>query len=690
MIAALTVGGGVRPGLVLPDWVPDLPSVPWPEAPSVPGLVPSQYLVLIPLVAALLAFVVTRRSRAVAWVTIPAWLVTAGLAAYVAYDRAVSPLPPGSVATRDGTIPPPALGDLDLPLHLSLDRVGVLLAAVVALVTLCVQVYARWFLWFDPRYRQFAATTSLLGAAMLLLVVSGDLLLILVGWQIMGWCAYLLIGHVSTREGANRAATKTFVVSRLADLGFVIGVLVLVVGAGSSDLARVLDYWSGPGAGSTALTVALIGLVVGVAGASAQVPFQDWLPDSTAAPTPAAALIHAATMVVAGTVVLIRVLPLLATDDVARTVLALLAAVSVLLGALLAFAQPDLKRMLAWSTVSQTGLLLGGVALQTPALAQTPDAVLAHLGAHGLFRALLFLALGWLSVLTGGTLVRNVVGGARLFSSVRRPLALGLLSLAGVPPLVGFISREALLQEARDGLAGSGGFAVAIVLGAIGASIPLTAAYCMRAWLIVRHGRSASDPGEEARPQRRGGPIIDDFFDEPEVVVEAQGLEEAEAAIASSARLSIFVLGVLTVLGGLLLLTPLLEVPFDPIAEWPAMALSLGLVIAAALAVWGASRGVRVRDAALRLPRGLARSAERGLDVDSLYTGAVTRPVGAAARGVVWAERDVIDAYVRSTATLTRLAGLAAEAARTTRSASALLVLAGGAVLLVVVGVVLW
>ena len=276
---------------------------------------------------------------------------------YVAVLALIQWVAPSRTADIDtiGRLP---LGDLSVPLHLLSDRVSGLVSFVVALVVLGIQVFTAWYLRDDPRYGQFAATVSLFAAGMLLLVQSGDLVLMLVGWEVMGWCSWLLIGHDSERPAARRAAYKAFLVTRVADIGMVVGIIALSVRARSTDLMAVLTA-TGDG---TLLTVGLVGVVIGVAGKSGLVPFHDWLPDAMEGPTPASALIHAATMVAAGTYVIARLFPLYAEHDGARTLLAVLAAVTMVYAALLALAQTDLKRMLAYSTLSQVAIMLSALA----------------------------------------------------------------------------------------------------------------------------------------------------------------------------------------------------------------------------------------------------------------------------------------------------------------------------------------
>jgi NADH-quinone oxidoreductase subunit L len=221
------------------------------------------------------------------------------------------------------------LGQLQMPLHLLLDDLSAIVVVAVAIVGLAIQLFTKWYLHDDDRYGAFTASVSLFLAGMFLVVLSGDLILTLVGWEVMGWCSYLLIGHNSRKESARRAATKAFLVTRTADLAFVIGLIILAAGAGTTSIPAIMATWSAM-PDKTVLTVALICLLSGIAGKSAMFPFQDWLPDAMEGPTPASALIHAATMVAAGTFVLARLFPIFVLSDSARLVLAVITAVTMI------------------------------------------------------------------------------------------------------------------------------------------------------------------------------------------------------------------------------------------------------------------------------------------------------------------------------------------------------------------------
>ncbi|MFG3681397.1 NADH-quinone oxidoreductase subunit L [Micromonospora chalcea] len=339
------------------------------------------------------------------------------------------------------------LGGLRVTLGLRLDGVAVLVATAVAVVALAVQVYSIGYLRRGPhddmdvdhRYPPYAAQLSLFTAAMLTVVVSGDLIMLLVGWEVMGICSYLLIAHDRRLPEAPGAAVKAFLVTRVGDVGFLLGIALLGVGAGSFRIADVLAHDYGAGT----LTAACLLLLAGVAGKSAQFPLHTWLPDAMAGPTPVSALIHAATMVAAGVYAVARLFPLFERAPAALAVLGVMAAITMLLGAFAATAQDDIKRVLAWSTVSQIGYMTGALAVGAPA------AALFHLLTHAAFKALLFLAAGAVIHAVGTTLMSRM-GGLRTSMPVTFwCMVVGLGALAGVPPLSGFWSKDGVLAAAE-------------------------------------------------------------------------------------------------------------------------------------------------------------------------------------------------------------------------------------------------
>jgi NADH-quinone oxidoreductase subunit L len=347
-------------------------------------------------------------------------------------------------------------GDVTVTLGFRLDPAAALVAVAVTAVALAVQVYSVAYLDragtadegdVDHRYAPYAAQVSLFTAAMLLVVVSGDLIMLLVGWEVMGICSYLLIAHDRRLPEAPAAAMKAFLVTRVGDVGFLLGIAVLGIGAGSFRIADVLghDYPAGT------LTAACLLLLAGVAGKSAQFPLHTWLPDAMAGPTPISALIHAATMVAAGIYAVTRLYPLFERAPAALAVLGVMAAVTLLLGAFAATAQDDIKRVLAWSTVSQIGYMAGALAVGSP------SAALFHLLSHAAFKALLFLAAGCVIHAVGSTLMSAMGGLRRAMPVTFWCTVIGLGALAGVPPLAGFWSKDGILVVAEQAARHGGG-----------------------------------------------------------------------------------------------------------------------------------------------------------------------------------------------------------------------------------------
>ena len=255
----------------------------------------------------------------------------------------------------------------------------------------------------DPaptRYPAYAATVSLFTAAMLLVVQADDLFLVLVGWEVMGLCSYLLVGHHSERPAARRAAVQAFLVTRVGDVAFVLGIVVLYAATGTSRIGGVIARVDEMGT-ATATLAALL-LIVGVMGKSAQFPLHGWLPDAMEGPTPVSALIHAATMVAAGVVVLARLQALLEAAPIALAALAVVTTMTMVGAAVAALVADDIKRVLAWSTISQVAIMLGALSLGSDA---GRASAMAHLLSHAAFKSLLFLAAGVLAHHAGTTLL---------------------------------------------------------------------------------------------------------------------------------------------------------------------------------------------------------------------------------------------------------------------------------------------
>ena len=378
----------------------------------------------------------------------------------------------GSPATvHESVVAWTPIGGRMLHVGTRVDGLVAVVAVMVCVVALLVQVYSTAYMAGDPRYSVYAAEVSLFTAAMLLVVVASNLFELLVGWELMGLCSYLLIGHYWQSEGARAAAVKAFVTTRFGDAAFVVGIIVLGLHAGSFDISRVV---SAPGPHGTTLAAAALLLLGGVVGKSAQFPLHVWLPDAMAGPTPISALIHAATMVAAGIFVVALLYPVFLAAPVSLTVLGIIACITMLGAALVALAEDDLKRVLAWSTVSQLAYMAAGLAVRGW------TASVYHLLTHAAFKALLFLAAG--SVLrTVGTNLMSQMGGLRRAMPVTFVTGvIGAAALAGLPLFAGGFSKDGILDAAHE-RGGSLGTAVYVV-GLV--TVVVTAAYVTR--LVVR------------------------------------------------------------------------------------------------------------------------------------------------------------------------------------------------------------
>jgi NADH-quinone oxidoreductase subunit L len=654
----------------------------------------ARLVVLVPFLAAILGLFVARRRLASAFISSAGAVVSLLAGLYVLYG-----VHHGTVTPEVSTFGSLPLGQLRMPLHLLVDDLSAIVVVAVGIVGLAVQLFSKWYLHEDDRYGVFVASVSLFLAAMLLVVLSGDLILTLIGWEVMGWCSYLLIGHNSRLESARRAATKAFLVTRIADLAFVIGLIILAAGPSTTSIPAVIAHWSAlPG---STLTAAFLCLLCGIAGKSAQFPFHDWLPDAMEGPTPASALIHAATMVAAGTFVLARLFPIFVLSDPARLVLALITAVTMVGAGILAFGQSDIKRLLAYSTVSQIAMMLSALAI-APASVGAGPAVL-HLLSHAMFKALLFLAIGWLSVLVAGTSAVAMSGGVRHHPELKLPIAAGLLALAGVPPLVGFVSKEYVLGAAYDNVSESGSLGGWILLVALGVTVVLTAAYCTRAWLVLTHLNPADEAVRQSaiHDSRAVNEVsLIEMFSDPAPGMSGVsppssappaahvGADHGHAPIHGSARVSVSILALLSVVGGSVIFTPL--VPVKPHITWVLAAASVLLILAAWLVVRRMAPITGTGDAAVRL-LGARRMVmfDKGFGADGVYV-AVVSPVVRLARVVVTADRQVIDAYVRGTVVATRWAGVTSERAHTRKPSSYLVWLLLGVLAVGVSGVTLW
>ncbi len=337
----------------------------------------------------------------------------------------------------------------------------------------------------DKGYARYFAFLNLFTFFMLVLVLASDIVLMFVGWEGVGLCSYLLIGFWFDRPAAAKAGMKAFLVNRIGDAAFIIGLLFLLVNVGSGDFGAI-NAAAGSGLLSPGLiTLIAILLFVGATGKSAQIPLYVWLPDAMEGPTPVSALIHAATMVTAGVYMVCRLSGLYAASAAASSVVAWVGAITAIFAATLALVQNDIKRVLAYSTISQIGYMFIGCGVGAYA------AGLFHLVTHAFFKSLLFLAAGSVIHALGGEQDMRRMGGLRKRLPVTFPVFLvGALAISGVPFLSGFFSKDAILTSAF-----AGGHFVIYGLGLAGAI--LTALYMFRLIYLTFYGeeRAPRAPG---------------------------------------------------------------------------------------------------------------------------------------------------------------------------------------------------
>jgi NADH-quinone oxidoreductase subunit L len=595
----------------------------------------------VPLVAALTGLLLPKHTR-----RLPATLAIGGAAGALAL--AIAMVIRGPVAADTG-VRIADLGGLPVTFGTWANGTAGLVALAVGIVAACVQVYSVAYLHHDDRYAPYAAQISLFTAAMLLVVVSGDLIPLMVGWEVMGICSYLLIGHDRSLPEAPGAAVKAFLITRFGDVGFMLGIAVLGTKAHSFRIADVLATAERGGFTTTTLTVAGILLLCGVAGKSAQFPLHTWLPDAMAGPTPISALIHAATMVAAGVYLVARVYPIY--NGTSLAVLAVSASLTMLIGALTAMAQQDVKKVLAWSTVSQLGYMTGALAVggRGPAL--------LHLLSHAGFKALLFLCSGALIHAVGSNLMGNM-GGLRTAMPVTFwTMTIGLAALVGVPPLAGFVSKDSILAAAHEAIGSSETMVppwaawLVYLAGLITAA--LTGWYATRLWLRTFFGELTQRKAHEP-PWAMRGPLL---------------LLAVPSALFGLAALAPFIAHRLD-----------MEVP--ELLEVQTL-LPLALASTGVLLSWYGWRRSGGADPVLAVPGRRVLAAAFG--VDAVVDALVTRPVTALASLVKRADEVIVDGAVvgtgRGTAGLGKLVGRAHRAGLPRAATAAL----GGALLLAVV-----
>ncbi|MCH7907038.1 MAG: NADH-quinone oxidoreductase subunit L, partial [Chloroflexi bacterium] len=379
-----------------------------------------------------------RNERVAGWLTILSLAVAFGLSiwAFTSVNSAHGPI-------EFGTHEWMSVSGLTLSIGILLDPLTSIMLVVVSGVSLMVQVYSQSYMKGDPSYIRFYAYMSLFTASMLGLVMARNIIQLFVFWELVGVSSYLLIGFWFTKPSAAAAAKKAFLVTRLGDFGFLIAILALF--SQGNEMLDIPTLYALVGTiGTTTVSLIALGIFAGAVGKSAQFPLHTWLPDAMEGPTPVSALIHSATMVTAGVFLVARFFPVFEAADYTMEFVALIGAFTAVFAASMGLVAHDIKRVLAYSTISQLGYMmlilgLGGYV-----------AAIFHLFTHAFFKALLFLGSGSVSHATGTFDMRYMGGLRKVMPWTFTLMVIGSLSLAGIFPLAGFWSKDEILAHASE------------------------------------------------------------------------------------------------------------------------------------------------------------------------------------------------------------------------------------------------
>jgi NADH-quinone oxidoreductase subunit L len=388
-------------------------------------------------------------------------------------------------------------GALKVPLGFTLDQLSKTMLVLVTGVGATIHIYSLGYMRDDEGKARYFAALSLFMFAMLGIVLANNFVMLFIFWELVGFTSYVLIGHWFFRDAAADAGNKAFITTRIGDFGFMIGILMIWMATGSVVFTEITSRMPTPLSHPTFVTIAALLIFCGAVGKSAQFPLHVWLPDAMEGPTPISALIHAATMVAAGVYMLVRVAFVIQASQTALLVVAWIGTITAAMAALIATQQNDIKRILAYSTLSQLGYMVMAVGLASN------DAAMFHLFTHAFFKALLFLAAGSIIVMLHHEQNIWKMGGLfRKLPVTFVTFTVGALALIGCPPFSGFFSKDAILALAYER-----NMAI-FILGLFTAF--LTAFYVVRLLIIVFFGKTRSEAARQSKesPLVMTGPLI--------------------------------------------------------------------------------------------------------------------------------------------------------------------------------------
>ncbi|MEI9908558.1 MAG: NADH-quinone oxidoreductase subunit L [Bacteroidota bacterium] len=495
-----------------------------------------------------------------------------------------------------------SVGDLSIPFAFQLDQLSSLFLLIITGVGFLIHVYSASYMHEEKteHFGRYFSYLNLFVFSMLLLVMGGNYVIMFIGWEGVGLCSYLLIGYWFKKAEYNKAANKAFIMNRIGDLAFLIAIFWIIKKVGNVNYHDVFQF-AGENKFSTAdITGITLLLFVGATGKSAQIPLYTWLPDAMAGPTPVSALIHAATMVTAGIYMIARSNVLYSLSHTTMNIVAIVGLATALLAATIALKQNDIKKVLAYSTVSQLGFMF--LALGTGAYV----AAVFHVMTHAFFKALLFLGSGSVIHAMGGEQdIRNMGGLSKKLSVTYFTFLVGCIAIAGIPPFSGFFSKDAILLSAFEKSPVLYGIALFTAL--------LTAFYMFRLLFITFSGKFRGTHEQEHH------------------------LHESPAAMT----IPLIILAVLSIIGGFVgipealmhggdklsaFLSPVIKphegTPVSHSTEYGLMALSTVLVIAMIIAAWFKFRNYQRSEAA-----GFGKVLENKWYVDELYDKIIVNPL---------------------------------------------------------------
>jgi NADH-quinone oxidoreductase subunit L len=513
------------------------------------------------------------------------------------------------------------------------DSLAAVMTLVVTGVGLLIHIYSIGYMAHDKSQARFFAYLNLFTFAMLVLVLGANLAMMFIGWEGVGLCSYLLIGFWFSRDAAANAGKKAFITNRVGDFGFLLGTALLVSALGTVDIARIAAAAAGGLLGKGTATAAALLLFLGATGKSAQIPLYTWLPDAMEGPTPVSALIHAATMVTAGVYMVARMHALFELSGTALTVVALIGVFTAVYAATMALVQNDIKRVLAYSTISQIGYMFVGLGVGAF------SAGIFHLVTHAFFKSLLFLAAGSvIHALSGEQDMRKMGGLKTRLPRTWLVFVVGALAISGVPGLSGFFSKDEILSSAF-----ASGHYVVWALGLLGAA--MTAFYMFRLIFLTFNGQERLEPE-----------VHHHLHESPRVMLVPLQILAVLAVVGG-------VIGLPRALGGANWLAGFLrtstgEAGFH-LAAGTEVALMLLSAAIALVGIYGAyvvyvkKEGLPARRLAERF-RALYRLVSRKYYVDEIYGKAIVGGTLALGRLAAWFDARVIDGLVDGAARLVR------------------------------------